>query len=549
MGSGRRTRVALCLLLGAGGACCQPESALVSGAVLDRGSGAPLWKALVTLSTDEEKPLDAQAITDGAGRFAFAGVPPGRYQLHADCKGYLRAWYGAETANHPAGIIAVHANERRDDLVLRLEALSAVSGVVADPDGDPLPSVGVSLWMQSYWRGKPRFFERASAVSDDRGVYRISGVVSGRYIIMANGVARQAFRMQPEAVAGEQPPAQARFGVQFYPGTDRMSAASVIAVEPGREVRGMDFRMAPNPTSTLRGTVIPPLELPAETRIDVAIVQQDLPDENQAKFAFSVPGPNYSFEQYGVVPGEYILMTHLSLGDRQYRGEQHVEISGGADREVALKLEPGVDVAGSLRIEGDAAARQGEYQVELSPGESISPNEARPAASVRPNGTFVIKSVVPGVWDIGVNPIPPGGYIKSMRLGDQDVLTEDMIIGPRTAAPLQIVVSTRGGVLEGRVKRSEEAARAMVLLAPAGEFSHVLSFYSTSVTDEGGHFKMAGLTPGAYKLYAFEAMEYGAWQDPEFLKALESYGEKVEIAEGTNSPKELQLIPGPRRRQ
>ena len=549
MGSGRRTRVALCLLLGAGGACCQPESALVAAPFSIAAAARHFGKRLVTLSTDEEKPLDALAITDGAGRFAFADVPPGRYQLHADCKGYLRAWYGAETANHPAGIIAVHANERRDDLVLRLEALGAVSGVVADPDGDPLPSVGVSLWMQSYWRGKPRFFERASAVSDDRGVYRISGVVSGRYIIMANGVARQAFRMQPEAVAGEQPPAQARFGVQFYPGTDRMSAASVIAVEPGREVRGMDFRMAPNPTSTLRGTVIPPLELPAETRIDVAIVQQDLPDENQAKFAFSVPGPNYSFEQYGVVPGEYILMTHLSLGDRQYRGVQRVEISGGADREVTLKLEPGVDVAGSLRIEGEAAARQGEYQVELSPGESISPNEPRPAAIVRADGTFVVKSVVPGVWDIGVNPIPPGGYIKSMRLGDQDVLTEDMIIGTRTAAPLQIVVSTRGGVLEGRVKRSEEAARAMVLLAPAGEFSHVLSFYSTSVTDEGGHFKMEGLTPGAYKLYAFEAMEYGAWQDPEFLKAFESYGEKVEIAEGTNSPKELQLIPGLRRRQ
>ena len=554
MGSGTRTKVALCLLLGAGGACCQPEkpaseSALVAGAVVDRTNGSALWKALVTLSTDEETPLDAQAITDGAGRFRFTDVPPGRYHLHADLEGYLQAWYGAETANHPAGIITLHAGERRDDLVLRLEAMGAVSGVVADPDGDPLPGVGVSLWMQSFWRGKPRFFERASAVSDDRGVYRISSVVSGRYIIMANGVGHQAFRMQPEAVAGEQPPAQARFGVQFYPGTDRMSAASVIGVEPAREVRGMDFRMSPNPTSTLRGTVIPPIELPADTRIEVAIVQQDLPDENQAKFAFSVRGPNYSFEQYGVVPGEYTLMTHLSFGERQYRGVQRVEISGGAEREVTLRLEPGIDLAGSLRIEGEAAMRQREYRVELSPGESISPNEPRPTAIVRADGTFVIKSVVPGVWDIGVNPIPPGGYIKSMRLGDQDVLTEDMIISTRTTAPLRIVVSMRGGVLEGHVKRSEEAARAMVLLAPAGKFSHVLGFYSQGVTDEAGHFKMEGLTPGAYKLYAFEAMEYGAWQDPEFLKAFEGYGEEVEIVEGKNSPRELQLIPGQRSRQ
>ncbi len=552
MGSGTRTQVALYVLLGAGGACCQQpasESGVVAGAVLDRSSSAPVWKALVTLSTDEATPLEAQAITDGAGRFTFTGVPPGRYQLHADRRGYLHAWYGAETANHPPASITVGANETRDGLVLRLQALGAVSGVVTDPDGDPLPGIPVSLWMQSFWRGKPKFFERASADTDDRGIYRISGIVSGRYIIMANGVGHQAFRMQPEAVAGEQPPAQARFGVQFYPGTDRMSAAAVVTVEPGREVRGMNFHMVPNPTSTLRGTVIPPVELPADTRIDVAIVQQDLPDENQTKFAFNVPGPNYSFEQYGMVPGEYVLMTHLSLGERQYRGVHRVEISGGADKEVALKLEPGIDLVGSLRIEAESAVQQRERRVELSPGESFLPNKPRAVGNVKADGTFVIKSVVPGVWDIGVSPIPPGGYIQSMRLGDQDVLTEDMIIGPRTAAALRIVVSTRGGVLEGQVKRSEEPARAIVLLAPAGKFSHVLSFYSQSIADEAGHFKMEGLTPGAYKLYAFEGMEYGAWQDPEFFKAFESYGEKVEIVEGTNLPKQLQLIPGQRSRQ
>src|SRR5215467_175482 len=116
MRSGTRARVALCLLLGAGGAQCQPEKAasepgVIAGAVLDRASGSPVSKALVTLSTGEAAPLDAQAITDGAGRFTFTAVPPGRYHLHADCTGYRDAWYGAETANHPATIITLHAGE------------------------------------------------------------------------------------------------------------------------------------------------------------------------------------------------------------------------------------------------------------------------------------------------------------------------------------------------------------------------------------------------------------------------------------------------------
>ena len=547
------SRVTLCLLVVCTAAWCQPdkasspsESAWVGGTVLDRGTGSPLLKALVTLSTEQAEPLDALAITDSAGRFAFANVPPGRYQLHADCKGYLRASYGAETANHPPGIIALHAGEKRD-FVLRLEAPGSVSGVVVDAEGDPLPGVTISLWMQFFWRGKPRFFERNTVNSDDRGLYRISGVVGGRYIVMANGLGRQAFRMQPEAIADQKAPEQARYGVQFYPGTDRMSAAAVIAVEPGREVKGTDFRMAANLTATLRGAVNPPVELPADSRIDVEIIQQDLPDENQGHFVFSLPGPNYSFEQYGLVPGEYLLLTRLSLGERRYQGAQRVELSGGADKEVTLTLVPGIDLSGTLRIEGDDGDPR-EYSIELSPGESLSPSGFRPTAAVKADGTFVLKSVVPGTWDIGVKPIPPGGYIKSMRLGDQDVLTEDMIIGPRTAAPLRIVVSTRGGVLEGSVKRSsgEDAARAIVLLAPAGTYSNVLSFYSTAVADEGGRFKLRGLTPGGYKLYAFEAMEDGAWQNPEFLKPYESLGEKVEIAEGANASKEMQLIPGTR---
>jgi hypothetical protein len=73
-----------------------------------------------------------------------------------------------------------------------------------------------------------------------------------------------------------------------------------------------------------------------------------------------------------------------------------------------------------------------------------------------------------------------------------------------------------------------------------------LSLYTTAVADETGRFKLKGLTPGGYKLYAFEALENGAWQNPEFLKPFDGFGEKVEIAEGANASKEIQLISGTR---
>ena len=550
MTMGPAARVTLCALLGYAEACCQQQTtspaeyAWAGGAVFDRGTGSPLSKALVTLFTEEPEPRDALALTDANGSFAFANVPPGRYEIQASSTGHATAWYGAEGKNQAPGIITLHGGERRQNLVLRLEALGSVSGVVTDEDGDPLPRVAVTLLMQSYSRGKQVFLNRARAITDDRGAYRIYNVSAGRYAVMANGRDHQAFRMQPETSAGR----QARFGVQFHPGTDRLSSAAILTVGAGKEVKGIDFRMPADFPATLRGRVVLPGELTGDSAPRVTIVPADLPDSNQAAFAFAVPPPHYSFEQYGMAPGEYLLVANLSLGDRRYRGVQHVSMAAGAEREIELQLEPGVNLSGSLRVEGDARESLRDYQVELSAGDSIPFDAKPPTARVNADGSFALKSVVAGIWDIGVKPIPPGGYIKSMRLGDEDVLTEDMIVGSHTAAPLRIVVSTRGGLLEGSVKSSagEDARRAIVLLAPSGKFSRVLSFYSTALTGEGGRFKFKELTPGSYKLYAFEAMENGAWQDPEFLKPFESYGEKVEITEGVNPSKEVRLISGAR---
>jgi hypothetical protein len=84
----------------------------------------------------------------------------------------------------------------------------------------------------------------------------------------------------------------------------------------------------------------------------------------------------------------------------------------------------------------------------------------------------------------------------------------------------------------------------MVLLAPDGKFSRVLSFYRDAASDENGHYKLGALTPGAYKLYAFEAMTPSAWEDAEFLEPYESLGEAVQISEGPNPAKDLRLIAG-----
>ena len=524
-----------------------PAPAFISGIVLDRATGTPLRKAQVNLSTDETVPLDAQAITSADGRFAFAHIPPGKYTLHADCEGYLHVWYGAATPEHLPGIITLEPVEQRHDFVLRLDAVAAISGIVVDQDGDPLEQASVNLWQHSFSRGKPRYSHVGSAQSNDRGAYRIYNVLPGRYIVQATAANRGAARIQPEVFATSQPAGpqpQLQYGAQFYPGTDRIADASELTVASGKDIERINFRLAANSAASLHGTVIPPPDLPPDLQIQVSILPQDALTQNQVTYGTGAGPPNYTFETWGLVPGEYLLMANVSSGDRPYRGVARVHLIAGADNNVTIKLDPGIDLYGTVKVEGDTGPKATNYQIQLSAGDGIPFFGSPAAALAKPDGTFVLKNVVSGIWDIGITPIPHDGYLKSMRLGDQDVLTEEMMITPETTTPLNIVLSTRGGTLEGDVKTDNgvEAPRVFVLLAPDGKYSHVLSFFDVVFTDPMGHFKLHALTPGKYKLYAFDKLQWGVWQDPEFLKPYETLGVMVEISEGANPSKQLHLI-------
>jgi hypothetical protein len=535
----------LLLLLGAGRALWgQAGSAQVEGVVINAATGSPVRKAYVSLSTVEDDPAEALAITDSSGRFGFANVPPGRYHLHARCDGYQQAWYGASTPGHAPGVITLRPGESRQEFALSMTLFGAVSGVVLDQDGDPLDGAVVSIWMPWFQRGKPGYTQRGTAMTNDRGEYRVFDVVPGRYLVMVNGIGRQAMRIQPESVASAQPidRAQPQFGAQYYASAERLAGASLLAVASGAEIEGIDFHMAAHSPATLRGTVVPPADLPPDAFVQIAGIALDVPDQAQVGFGAGAGPPTYEFAIGGVLPGEYLLVASLSAGGRPYRGVERVLVNPGVENRATLKLEAGIDLVGNLKIEGNITEKGA--LVVLSSGDAIPNNGVAPQGEVKADGSFVIPGVVPGIWDIDVQPIPQGGYLKSMFLGQQDVLTDDMVIASDTTDRLNIVVSTRGGILEGDVKTEsgEAAGPANVLAAPDGKYSHVLSFYGVANADEKGHFRLKGLTPGLYKLYAFEALEYCAWCNPDFLKPFASQGEPVQITEGVNPSKEVRLI-------
>jgi hypothetical protein len=238
-----------------------------------------------------------------------------------------------------------------------------------------------------------------------------------------------------------------------------------------------------------------------------------------------------------------MLVAQATIDGKRYRGVQTIDLGPQGLRDIAIPLEPSIDLAGTVSIEGPGASKYAVSFVSLVPGDDIPWNAPPLRANVNKDGSFKIVGVPAGIWDINAGPVPPGGYLKSMRLGDQDVLTEEMMIRPSTAEPLKIVISTRAATLEGDVMQGDQPMRAMVLLSPVGKFQHVTSFNRLTATDDKGHFEIKNATPGQYRLYAFDEFDQRNIQDPDFLKPFEKYGVPVTLREGPNDAQNLSIIP------
>ena len=136
-------------------------------------------------------------------------------------------------------------------------------------------------------------------------------------------------------------------------------------------------------------------------------------------------------------------------------------------------------------------------------------------------------------------------YVKSARLDGKDVLNGGIHLEKETNGPLQVVISMNAGTVEGHVVDSagKPAPNVKAVAVPNASRRQRGDLYKFVSTDDSGAFQLKGLAPGEYKLFSFERVEEGAWQDAEFIKLFENLGTALRVAEGKRLTVDLKLIP------
>ena len=336
----------------------QPSSraGLILGKVVDGASEAPVSGARVAITG-----RDVWTVTDRDGSFVFFDLPPGSYQLTAMKNGHApgetgQRWIattrplerpGRMRSPHSQAIV-LRPDDRLTDIEIRLWKHGSIGGRVTDELADPIAGLQIQAWPERYSAGR-RWFDRdfpATAMTDDRGVYRLPSLIPGNYIVVvsvpsitvpasfespagrwdgswsvhlyrslrtheadfpaADSAARAASADWLRGTIGPPPPPARDLGYAstFHPGATSPSQATVVSVRPGAGVEGIDVTLTPVRAVTINGTAIGP-DGPRSS-VGLTLVASDAGDaDSEIEVGVALTGPDGRFMFDRVPMGTY----------------------------------------------------------------------------------------------------------------------------------------------------------------------------------------------------------------------------------------------------
>lgn len=590
-----RSLLAVILLLGQAPQA-QQNSASIEGVVVKLGTSEPIARARVVITKAEVQSSSFTFTTEGTGKFVFRNLPPGRYRLFATRDGYVRGEYGQRSVNRQGTPIALGDRQEMKDVTLGLTPTGVIAGRVYDRYGDAVVNANVQALKYSYGSGDGRrtLTVVQSARTNDLGEYRLYWMQPGKYVVSAvppegprfdgasvfvdlapgspimlnGGTPGGTIRIggAVAAASGVVPGGGTAYLPVYFPGTTDPTAAAPIDLPAGINFTGVDLLVVETRTVHVRGRLVSASgEMPSGSQV-MLVTRQGLVLGGVTQRNTNVT-PDGSFDFQNIAPGSYELVaivneksTVRNLPDGTVQVSPGTGVAGRLTARVpievgntdmdnlAVVVRPGVTVSGRLIIEG---LQPGNHPTNMRVGLRFDPPTTGPNFSpvggvVGADGTFALTGVPSGTYRVTVNNMPGKSYIKSARLGGQEVLNAGVRIEGPPQGEMEIAVGMNSGAFDAIVQdeRQQPAVNVMVVLVPDPARRQRSDAYRTAFTDTSGRVHLEGIAPGDYKAFAWEDIESGAWQDPDFIRTYEDRGRAVRIPEGGAASAELRLIKG-----
>ena len=494
--------------------------AALAGRVVNVATGDPIRKASVRLSL--RGGVETIGTTDADGKFRFKHLLPGEYNLSAEKSGF---------EGSDASILTLRAGDDLKDLKLQLSAAAAVSGRVLDEDGDPVPNAEVTLWYRQNFLGQYKLVRRRSAKANDKGEFRMDGLLPGRCLLSAGPNSDLQASNKDKMVDSKGDPVSVRDAVTYYPNALLIDEASAIDLVGGAEMGGADIRLRRSKTYRISGKIAD-LERFAIAGASVSVLWPRTGVSELAKLS-----QTGEFSAEGFLPGRYELS--LSSPGKGSLGRMPVEVTDTDVTGVTIKLY----VPSEVDLHVVAEREDGKPLPFLMAFLRKNPVDLNTWCEVE-DGVCTIHNVEPGKYTLDFRGKAPC-YIKSIRSGAKTFSARAVDV-PEGVIALDVVLSDAMAQIDGEVINDgdqHEAPSFEVALVPVTAAGELFALPRVTDLDQYGHFSFHDLPPGTYRLYAEEELGIDRWSNPDLVHEMESMGTKVEIAERDKLHVQLNPIP------
>ena len=493
------------------------KTGTITGRVLN-DSGQPLPNAIVFIRGQTSQ--GRTTTTDNEGNFQVGGLDPAIYGVSAAAPTFVSPPRDPDT---PPAYYRIG-----DSVTLSLIKGGVITGTTTSASGEPVVQIGVRAIMVRDVNGKPPpFAYQSERTTDDRGIYRIYGLLPGTYVVAAGGGRGGVSFNNPYDT--DTP--------TFAPSATRDTAAE-ITVRAGEETAGADIRYRAEPGHTISGVVSGAISSdPYSINANIMLIPVSNGVAGASVFAFQNQN-NKGFEFHGVADGDYDLTAQSTMAPGETAASEalRITVKGGDVTGINLVVKALGSISGHFVLQPSTApecnnkrrpsfaetlvttrrsenpAAKDQLRSPSFTGAQTSPNQA---------GNFQLRNLAPGQYGMttrffarywyllsitlpGATPQPPSSRAATgNRTADVARNWVNLKYGDRVSN-LTITLAEGAASLRGNIKHGESEPvppRLYLHLVPAEKekAEEVLRFFATPI-DNAGAFVVVNLPPGRYWL-------------------------------------------------
>jgi hypothetical protein len=479
--------------------------ASVEGVVIDSETKRPLPGVTVVAQEGGGYGGSSVMVTDNDGAFRFPALTPGQYRIEASRGGYVSEAVGTRSAPDAPAIQVLNPGQSLSGIRLVLTPGGVISGRLVDERGEVVVGAVVQALKTTFSNGLRQHTLVQSVTSNDLGEYRLFMLKPGQYsIALIPGTLWISNRStQPASIP------------LLYPGTIDIKAAQMIDLQVGQTLEGVNFSSIPTRNRRLAGGVQGNGSDPAGVVLS--------PLNGTARLELTLEKDNPTFEFADVVPGPYMLVARTY----DMRSVVAFDVRNADMLGTRITLGPGFKIPVRARIEGHPPGDDPDVEklyFAVRPEVSV-PGLDTEVYSPFANGGFRVEVLKRDYWiDIART---EDYYIKSITLEGFDVLNQGLHPTSSLDVPMEIVVDSHFGEVQGAVA----TPGATVVLVPDAARRNQRPLYKFT-NASAGLFHFTKVPPGDYKLFAWseDTIENGGpWLEAEYLRKYEDRATPIRI--------------------